>query len=267
VQPTPYDRSAVERAHVLSTLRARPGDPTLEWTVDRTADITYVQEFCRGATGTWLVVKGARGSSSATPCERDGGAGDAPMTTMPFVVDPGLVLPDIGKTLEAFVTTVDPTDANGPNEMRKGIPSTTTATVELAVWGQDVIPVAELLGRGLSALGVQEGRDWWFVHGIEAATGADSLTLELPASPVDRVVQTVTDYGRFDWNGPMPFVEISVDGRTVDHRTERPRIFFQDETSAFVPAGEPHTVVLEVTEGRSSDVDFAAAVFEAGDGP
>jgi hypothetical protein len=63
----------------------------------------------------------------------------------------------------------------------------------------------------------------------------------------------------------MPYVEISVDGRMVDHRFDRPRVFFQDETSAFVPAGGPHTVVLRVAEGRAEDVDFAAAVFEAGD--
>jgi hypothetical protein len=187
------------------------------------------------------------------------------MPTMPFVVEHNPVLPGIGEALEAFVTTVDPADTNGPGGARRGIPPTTTATFELIVWGQDVSPVATLLGREISPLGVAAGRNWWFTHGVEAPTGADALVLELPASPVDRVVQTVADYARFEPGGTMPYVEISVDGRRVDHRFESPRVVFQDETTAFVPAGERHTVVLEVTEGDQDDVDFGAAVFEAGD--
>lgn len=265
VLPTPYDRETAERARVLATVRNEPGDPTLEWTVGRTADLTYVQQSCRDATDTWLVVVGAGGSSSAAPCGNSGGFRGTAMPTMPFFVDTGFLLPDLGEPLKAFITTVDPAEVNGTRGMRRGIPTRTSATFELAVWGQDFSAVAALLGHEVSALGEASGRDWWFTHGVEAATGADSLTLELPASQVDRVVQTVTDYSRFQWRGEMPFVEISVDGRTVDHRFDRPRILFQDETSAFVPAGGPHTVVLRVTEGRLEDVDFAAAVFEAGD--
>ncbi len=186
------------------------------------------------------------------------------MRTMPFLVDRGLVLPDSGEMLNAFVTTADPADVSGPREAARGIPPETSAAVELVVWGQDFVPVATLLGREVSPLGVAAGRDWWFTYGVEAATGADDLVLELPASPVDRVVQTMADYGRFDPRGTMPFVEILVDGRRVDHRFDPPRVIFQDETTAFVPAGEPHTVVLEVAEGEPGDVDFGAAVFEAG---
>lgn len=264
VVPTPYDRADVRPARVLATLRNDPGSSTLQWTVDRTADMTYVQEACRGATGTWLVVEGARGSSSTTPCGGSGGLQDQPMPTMPFLVDHGVVLPEIGEMLNAFVTTADPADVSGPREAERGIPPETSAAVELVVWGQDFVPVATLLGREVSPLGVAAGRDWWFTYGVEAATGADDLVLELPASPVDRVVQTMADYGRFDPRGTMPFVEILVDGRKVDHRFDPPRVIFQDETTAFVPAGEPHTVVLEVAEGEPGDVDFGAAVFEAG---
>lgn len=267
VVPTPYDRAAVRPAHVLATVRNDPGSSTAQWVVDRTADMTDVQESCRGATGTWLVVKGARGSSSTAPCGGSGGFQDEPMPTMPFLVDAGLVLPDVGEPLDAFVTTADPGDVNGPRGARRDIPADTSATFELVVWGQDFAPVATLLGRGVSALGVAAGREWWFTHGVEAATGADALVLELPASPVDRVVQTVADYGRFEWRGQTPLVEISVDGRRVDHRFDPPRVIFLDETTAFVPAGERHTVVLEVTEGQPRDVDFAAAVFEAGNQP
>ncbi|WP_210441347.1 hypothetical protein [Nocardioides xinjiangensis] len=265
VFPAPYDRAAVQPAHVLATVRNDPGNPTLQWMVDRTADMTHVQQSCRGADDTWLVVKGARGSSSTTPCGASGGFQDEPMPTMPFLVDHNPVLPGIGEPLDAFVTTVDPADTNGPGGAQLGIPPDTSATFELVVWGQDFSPVATILGRDVSPLGVAAGRDWWFTRGVEAPTGADALVLELPASPVDRVVQTVADYARFEPGGTMPYVEISVDGRRVDHRFDSPRVAFQDETTAFVPAGERRTVVLEVTDGKPGDIDFGAAVFEAGD--
>lgn len=270
VLPTPYDRHAVARARVLATLRNEPGDPTLEWVVDRTAAMTHVQESCRGPEGTWLVVVGARGSSSAAPCGKPGGFRDEPMPTFPFNTATGWLLPDVGRPLEAFITDVDPMAANGPRGMRKGIPTETTASFELVVWGDDPTPVATLLGREVSALGVALGREWWFTRGMEAATGAESMTLELPASPVDRVVQTVADYARTDVahveeQGGLPAVDLFVDGTRTDNRVGRPRIMFQDEASVLVPAGGPHTVVLRVTAGSAEQVDFGVAVFEAGD--
>lgn len=266
----PYDRDAVARPRVLTTLRSEPGDPTLEWVVDRTAAATHVQESCQGPEGTWLVVVGALGSSSAAPCGRSGGFRDQPMPTMPFGTDTGWVLPGVGEPLEAFVTTVEPMNANGPRGMRKGIPTETTASFELVVWGHDPAPVASMLGREVLALGVAAGRDWWFTRGVEAATGARSLTLQLPASPVERLVQTVTDYSRVDVSqveeqGGLPAVELVVDGVRTDNRFERPTVVFQDEPSAVVPAGGPHTVVLRVAAGSAAQVDFGAAVFEAGD--
>lgn len=266
VLPTSYDRTSVERARVLTSLRNDPGDPTLEWTVDRTADLTWVQASCRGEPGSWLVVVAGGGTGSAGPCTGGGGSSAPDPPTMPFDLGISPVLPEVGERLAAFVTTVEPRGAQGPRRLRRGVPVTTEATFEVVVWGQNRSPVATILGREVSALATEaSGRDWWFTGGVEAATGADSLTLDLPASPVDRVVQTVADYARFGGRPPMPFVQISLDGREVDHRFDRPRIAFQDETSAVVPAGGPHTVVLRVTEGRPEDVDFAAAVFEAGD--
>jgi hypothetical protein len=265
VLPTPYDRETVGRARVLTRLRNAPGDPTLEWTVDRSADVTFLGGSCRGAPGALLVVFGGSGTSTAVPCDGSRNSSGPEVDAMPLQLNFSPVLPEVGEQLTAVVTT-NRGRVNKPEGTEKDIPARTSAEFEVVVWGLDRPRVATLLGRDVSPLGTSEpDRDWWFISGLEAPNGADSLTLELPASPVDRVVQTVTDYARFRLRGTLPFVQVFVDGRPVDHRYDPPRVAFQDETSAFVPAGGPHTVVLRVTDGRPQDVDFAAAVFEAGE--
>lgn len=265
VTPPPDAREAAQRMQVVSTHRNEPGQTQLRVDIELTDDYTDDHLFCDGAPGTWLVATSPDGAQNSVPCDGRVSAPPAPITR-PFVyATRNLFMPEFGGPVRVrlFVTTVDPANG-GLGRLRAGIPETTTAEFGLVMHGQTSPTVGTIVGFDVKALGEAMGRDWWFVRGVEAPTGAESLTLELPASDTDRLVQTVVQRSTpVPEGGVHPSVQISLDGRDVDHRTDEPRVYFTDETSAYVPAGGTHTIELRITDGIPEDIDFGVAIFEA----
>lgn len=264
VVPPPDAREQARPIRLLTSLTNDPGVPIVDGVVEVREDQVTEVASCTGSTGTWLVLLIDGSYRTMLPCpgtSHPGGAVGANPFQDPLVEDH--ITDRVRHRVRMFVTTTEPPNATRA-QLVAGIPEATTASLRLEIWGHSPPSVATLVGFEVSALGDGTDRNWFFARGIEAPTAVDSLTVELPASPVDRLVQTVVRYYSYK-PGRMPYVEIWLDGHHVDHRFDPPRIAFLDETTAYVPAGGAHIVELRVTRGRAAYADFAAAIFEADD--
>lgn len=269
VLPADDARSQASRVEVIAAPANDPGEPVLEVTVLPEAELIEDLPYCRAALDLWLVVQYGGGARQTMPCTP--GADLSPeFPSQPFhtTVRFSDLEPDLPDSpvepvdVRLFVTTADVDDT--PRRLwEEGIPTSTTAQFGLVVHGQTSPIVGTIVGRPVSVLGEFEGRDWWFVRGVEAPTGAETLTVELPASDSDRMVQPVVHDVDIIPPTSSETVQISLDGQDVDHRFDEPRVAFLDETTAFVPAGGPHTIELRLTEGIPENVDLGVAIFEA----
>ncbi len=264
VIPPAGARESAQRMSLVSHHHNEPGQTELRFELSLTDTYTADELYCGGAPGTWLVATTPGGARQATPC--DGPVSlPAPWPTQPFLHGTANMLAedDTVTPVHLFVTTADASRGR-LRTWREGIPASTTAEFGLMIYGQTAPTVGTIVGRDVSVLGEYQGRDWWFVRGVEAPTGAKSLTVELPASSHDRMVQAVVAASTSCCPpGPNPSLQIYLDDRAVDHRLDEPTVAFLDEPSAYVPAGAPRTIELRVTDGWTDNADFGLAIFEA----
>jgi hypothetical protein len=264
VTPPADARESAQRMRVVTHERNEPGQAELRFELSLTDTYTADELYCGGAPGTWLVAATATGARATVPC--DGPVSlPRPWPTQPFLHGTANMLTedDTVTPVHLFVTTADASRGRLRTWL-EGIPATTTADFGLVMYGQTSPTVGTIVGFDVSVLGEFDGRDWWFVRGVEAPTGAQRLTIELPASTQDRMVQPVVAAPTSCCPpSPNPSLQIYLDGRAVDHRFDKPRVAFLEETTAFVPAGAPHTIQVRTTKGWTDDADFGIAVFEA----
>ncbi len=263
VTPPAGAREAAQRMGLVTHQRNESGQTELRFELSLNDTYTADELYCGGAPGTWLVAATPTGARATLPC--DGPVSfPSPWPTQPFLHGTANMLAedDTVTSVHLFVTTADASRGR-LRDWRAGIPSTTTAEFGLMMYGQTSPTVGTIVGLDVSVLGEYDGDDWWFVRGVEAPTGARRLTVELPASPHDRMVQPVVGTPTSCCPpSPNPSVQIYLDGRAVDHRFDEPTVAFLDETTAYVPAGASHTIQIRVTDGWTDDADFGLAIFE-----
>jgi len=264
VTPPAGARESAQRMRLVTHQHNEPGQAELTFELSLTDTYTADELYCGGAPGTWLVAATPSGARASVPCD---GRASLPSRwpTQPFLHGTANMLAEDETVtpVHLFVTTADASRGR-LRAWRAGIPSTTNAEFGLVIYGQTSPTVGTIVGFDVSVLGEFDGRDWWFVRGVEAPTGAARLTVELPASPHDRMVQPVVAAPTSCCPpSPNPSLQIYLDGRAVDHRFDQPQVAFLEETTAFVPAGAAHTIQVRVTEGWTDDASFGIAVFEA----
>ncbi|HEX6150394.1 hypothetical protein [Nocardioides sp.] len=258
-------REDASRIHLVERHQNQPGSPLLEVDVNIDEDRVANTYFCEGAEpGLWLVVRTPGGGGQVSPCD---GTRDLSWTrtlafNRYFARNTSNLTPRTQHHLKIFVTTADGRTA-GRRELAEGMPAETDARFGVSISGQTSPTVATLVGREVSVLGEGfDGRDWWFTRGVEAATGAESLVVEIPASEADQFVQVVRGPEAFD-RAAEP--DLRLDGEHVPWPPERtPYLAFLDDPCTVVPAGAPHTVEVRLPpEPRGAN--WAVAVFEAGE--
>jgi hypothetical protein len=262
VTPPADAREHAQRMRVISSHQNEPGEPRLSVEVSITDTYSDDILYCQGAPGTWLVAQWTDDETPVTtPCDAPAGSPPPQARTLPFLGVTDILLFDPRRTLNRaflFVTTVDPA-TGGLRALEAGTPSTTTAEFGLVLYRHSSPTVGTIVGEEVSVLGEVEGRDRWFVRGVEAATAAESLTVELPATSVERLVQVVVHHRRI----PRASLTLYVDGEEVEHRVGHRGVLLVDQPAAFIPADGSHTLEVRVTEGDPEAIDFGLAIFEA----
>jgi hypothetical protein len=257
-------RDHASRMHLVERHENQRGSPLLEVDVKIEEDRVANTYFCEsGEPGLWLVVRASGGGGQISQCDQPP---DLSWTrTMAFnryfALNTSNLTPRRQHHLKIFVTTADGRTA-GARELLRGMPLQTEARFGVSISGQTSPKVATLAGREVSVLGEGfDGRDWWFTRGVEAATGADSLVVDLPAEEVDQFVQVVRGPEGYERTGEP---DLRLDGEHVPWPPQRtPYLAFLDDPCIVVSAGAEHTIELRLPPDAQG-ADWALAIFEAG---